>query len=165
MRPTLFFCLALAGCHALSSAFVPDTRTAADHAHEIEPRCKTSPEAFAVPLLAPGTIERVEPENSTVQSGNDRRANLIGARIFLSPMSDQSPETITRRLECHQARATLRQIEAQDDDPYVLLGRWLDIETHSEGDGFSVRVTADSIADAKRVLDRAQRYAAAAPAH
>jgi hypothetical protein len=99
---------------------------------------------------------------SYVQSGNDRRANLTGARLYLLPMTGQSPERITRSLECHQARATLGQIEAQSDDPYVLPGRWLDLDAFSEGDGFSVRVRVDSVAEAKLVLDRAQRHAASA---
>jgi hypothetical protein len=158
MRIHFVLCLVLASCRGLAGAFVPDTRTAADHAREIEPRCQYAPEATAVTLVAPAQVERVEPENSFVQSGNDRRANLSGARIFLFPMAGQSPETITRSLECHQARAALGRVEAQSDDPYVLPGRWLDIDVHSEGDGFSVRVTTDSIADAKKVLDRAQRH-------
>jgi hypothetical protein len=158
MGKEIILCLILTGCGSVLGAVLPDTRTASDRAHEVEPRCKGFPEAGAAPLIAPASIEHVEPENSFVQSGNDRRANLTGARIYLVPMASQSSETITRSLECHQMRATLKQVEVHDDDPYVLPGRWLDIDVHSEGDGFSVRVTTDSIADAKRVLDRAERH-------
>jgi predicted methyltransferase len=141
---------------------LPDTRTAIDRAQEVEPKCKGSAEAGAATLIAPALVERVEPENAIVPSGNDRRANLMGARMYLLPAAShgQGPEEITRSLECHQMRAILGQIEVRDDDPYVLPDRWLDINTHSEGDGFSVRVTTDSIADAKRVLDRAERHVA-----
>jgi hypothetical protein len=160
MRREALLGLALAGCGNLFGFILPDTRTAADRAHEVEPKCKSSSETATAPFLVPASIEHVEPENSFVQSGNDRRANLSGARIYLVPMAGQSSETITRSLECHQVRATLGQVEAQNDDPYVLPGHWLDISAHSEGDGFSVSVTIDSIADAKKVLDRAQHLAA-----
>ncbi len=159
------FCLTLAGCGSVGSVLgpiLPDTRTAIDRAHEVEPKCKASSEAAAATLMAPAVIERVEPDNAIVPSGNDRRANLMGARMYLLPAAGhgQAPEEITRSLECHQVRAILGQIEVRDDDPYVLPDRWLDIDTHSEGDGFSVRVTIDSIADARRVLDRAERHVA-----
>jgi hypothetical protein len=156
MRKEIALCLCLGGCSTVFPYILPDTRTPTDHAHEVEPKCKGSPETAAASFLAAASVDRVEPENAVVPSGNGQRSNLNGARIYLVPMTGLSPETITRNLECHQVRATLGLVASQDDDPYVLPGRWLDISAHSEGDGFSVRVTIDSIADARRVLDRAQ---------
>jgi hypothetical protein len=160
MGKEMVLCLILAGCGTALGVILPDSRTPADRAHEVEPKCKGATEAAVATVLVPSAVEHVEPENAFVQSGNDRRANLIGARIYLVPAAGQSPEAITRSLECHQVRATLGQVEARDDDPYVLPGRWLDIDTHSEGDGFSVRITTASISDAKRILARAQLHVA-----
>jgi hypothetical protein len=159
VKPHLLLCLAATACGTLLSPIIGDRRTPADHANEVMPKCRNVSEE----LLAPTAIERVDPETTVVPSGNDRRANLAGAHISLRPVPGQSVEVMARAFECHQARATLGQIEAQADDPLVLPGHWLDIDARSDGDGFSVRVTIDNIDNAKLVLARAKRYAATAP--
>jgi hypothetical protein len=160
MSKEIILCLTLAGCGNPFGFILPDSRTPAERALEVEPKCRGATETVVATVLAPSAVEHVEPENAFVQSGNDRRANLSGARIYLVPAAGQSPEAITRSLECHQVRATLGQVEVRADDPYVLPGRWVHIDTHSEGDGFSVRITIDSISDAKRILARAQLHVA-----
>jgi hypothetical protein len=163
VKPYLLLCLAATACGTLLSPIIGDRRTPDDHANEVMPKCRNVSEELTSQLLAPTAIERVEPETAVVPSGNDRRANLAGAHISLRPTPGQSAEVMTRAFECHQARATLGQIEAQADDPLVLPGHWLDIDARSDGDGFSVRVTIDNIDYAKLILARAQRYAATAP--
>jgi hypothetical protein len=72
-----------------------------------------------------------------------------------------SRESLQRSLECHEARGLLGQLGAVgDDDPYVLPDVWLDISAESEGDGFVVLVRTDDLAAARRVLERARRFAA-----
>lgn len=139
---------------------LPDTRTPADHAREVEPRCKNFSEGPTAQLYSPEAVDRVEPAYSYVATGNDRRANLRGAAIHLRPLPGLSPESMTRSLECHQASLTLGSAQASADDPYILPGRWLDLDVSSEGDGFVAFARIDSIADARMVLDRARRFAA-----
>jgi hypothetical protein len=72
---------------------------------------------------------------------------------------------MARSLECHESRVLLGRVPARTDDPYVLEGTWLGIDVDSEGDGFVVSVRVDEIEAARRVLERAQRFAAASPGH
>jgi hypothetical protein len=136
------------------------TQTLAEHAQAVEPRCVDFRDADAALLLSPAAIDIVEPAYSYVQSGNDRRPNLRGARILVKPLPGISTEGLTRSLECHEARAVLRGAARSEDDPYVLPGQWVDLAVSSEGDGFVVLARVMSISDARSVLDRAKRFAA-----
>ncbi len=140
---------------------VSRTQTPAEEAQLVQPRCSAFHDASAEALLSPSAIDAIEPAYSYVQSGNDRRANLSGARIHVRPLPGMSPEGLTRDLECHQARVVLAGARPREDDPYVLPGRWVDIDVSSERDGFVVLARVASISDARVVLDRAKRFAAA----
>jgi hypothetical protein len=160
-RPLFFLAVSLVACSGVP-LLVPDTRTAADRAHQIEPKCKDFGEAAVAPMLAPSAIDAVEPAYSYVNSGPvDREARLRGARIRIKPLAGFSKETIARSAECHESRVLLGQATAPTDDPYVLPDHWLDIDVESEGDGFAILVRTDEMDIARQVLARAQRYAAA----
>jgi hypothetical protein len=148
------------GCVVLSP-IVPDTRTPIDRAHEVEPRCRHFSDAIAAQLYTPEAVDRVDAAYSYVATGNDRRANLRGAAIHVRPVPGLSQEAMTRSLECHQASIVLGTAPSVPDDPYVLPGHWLDLDVSSEGDGFVAYARTNSIADARLVLDRARRFAAA----
>jgi len=160
MRPASVVLLLVAGCHF----FVPDTRTPADRAREVAPRCQGFTEEAAAPLLSPSAIDTVEPAYSYVQSGpGDREARLRGARIHLRPIAALSRESIARSLECHESRFLLGMAQSVADDPYTLAGQWLDIDVDSEKDGFDVRVEVDDPHAARDVLERTRRFAATRP--
>ncbi len=145
------------GCALLSP--LPDLRTPADRAHQVEPRCDGVDEAGVVPLLSPRVVDIIRPAYTTMGSGPvDREARLRGSRIELRPMPGMSSESLTRTLECHQVRATLGLVAPQDDDPYILPGRWIDIDVDSGKDGFVVLVRADTSEDAREILERARRF-------
>ena len=111
-------------------------------------------------MLAPTAVETVQPAYSYVSSGPSTiEARLRGARLFLRPLPGLSHESLQRSLECHQSRVVLGVAPEFADDPYVLRGTWLDIVADSTGDGFVVAVQADTFPDAKRVLERAHRFA------
>jgi hypothetical protein len=148
--------LAFTGCSSVFAPLLPDMRTPADRAREIESHCKWVNDDSVAQLLDPTAVDRVEPELSYVQSGNDRRANLMGARVYLRPLPGLSAESMTRTLECHQARTTLGQVQAREGDPYVLPGRWLDVDAVSHEDEFAIRIRASDISDARLVLARAR---------
>jgi hypothetical protein len=150
-------CLSLIGCF-LSP--IPDTRTPADRAREIAPRCSAVSEEASRNALSPALIDAVEPAYSYVSSGPvDRQARLRGARVHVRPAQAQSRESLQRGLECHQAGVLLGQIREPPDDPYVLPGVWLDIDADSEGDGFVVAVQTNALPSARSVLERARRFA------
>lgn len=147
----------LTGC-AYNPLF-PDVRSAEDRAHELDARCAHSSEAGDAAALAPAAVEEVSPAYSSVQSGNDRVVRLRGARLRIRPEPNFSAESLRRGLECHAARVVTGRTPAVADDPYVLPGTWLDLDVASAGDGFVVAVTTDDIAQARQVLERAQRFA------
>jgi hypothetical protein len=160
-RPILVLAVCLVGCSGVPF-LVPDTRTPADRARGIEPKCRDFGESAVAPMLAPGAIDAVEPAYSYVSSGpSDREARLRGARIHIKPLAGFSKETIARGVECHEARVVLGQASPSVDDPYVMPDHWLDIDVESEGDGFAVLVRTDEMDTARQVLARAQRFASA----
>lgn len=137
---------------------LPDARTPVDRAGEMEPKCRGLSETDVAPLLSTQAVEAVEPSIARVKSGPmDREARMRGALLHVRPLPGVSREGLTRGLECHQVRVVLGQVPPTTDDPYVLPGRWLDIDTDSVGDGFVVRVETDEPADAREVLARARR--------
>jgi hypothetical protein len=142
---------------------LPDMRTPADVARELEPRCRSSPEQAAAPLLAADSVDSVEPSYAHVQSGpGDREARLRGARVHVRPLPGLSRESIARALECHESRVVLGVAIAPPDDPYSLPGHWLDIDVDAERDAFVVRVEPSKLDDfdaARAVLERAKRFA------
>ncbi len=150
--------VSLVGCRMLLPW--PDTRTPVDRAREIEDKCKHVAVVEAAGAASPGVIDSVEPAYSYVSAGPaDRAAHLRGARIHLRPSPAASRESLQRSLECHQVQVTLGAAQALADDPYVLPGRWVDIDVDSEGDGFVAQVRVDRFDDAREVLDRARRFA------
>jgi hypothetical protein len=133
---------------------IPDMRTAADHAHEMEQHCS----GVSVPNLV---IDSVEPAYSYVYAGpNTRESHMRGAKIRLRPGPGLTKESIQLALECHEALVTLGRAASPPEDPYFLPDTWLDIDVDSTGDGFVVRVLVDGLEDAQKVLARARHTAA-----
>jgi hypothetical protein len=153
--------LALQACSGVPF-LVPDTRSPADFARGVQPKCKTFPEADAAPLLSRDAYDSVEGAYDHVNSGPvDREARLRGAKLHVRPLAGLSRETIARRVECHEARVVLGEAQAAPDDPFALPGRWLDVDVDSEGDGFAILMRTDTFADAQEALARAKRFVAA----
>jgi len=151
------------GCGAFSP-LLPDARTPADRAHQLDARCKGGGEERVAAIFAPSTVDSVAPSYSYVQSGNDRAVRLRGAEIHLRPLAGFARESLARDLECHEARVVLGAAAPRADDPFVLPGRWVEIDVNSEGDGFVVLARVDEIDSARELLARAQRtYRSPAP--
>jgi hypothetical protein len=147
----------VAGCRMFSP--LPDMRTSADHAREVEPRCKDTSLPRAIPTAS--DIDSVQPAYSYVHSGPmDPDARLRGARIHVKPMAGFAKESLGRAIECHQVRVTLGMEPQVTDDPYALPDRWLETDVDSDRDGFVVLVRVDEFEDAREVLARARRFAA-----
>jgi hypothetical protein len=147
----------LTSCSLLK--LLPDTRTAAEHARDVVPRCSAFSEEAIGTVVAPSLVETVEPAYSYVSSGPaDREARLRGAHIHLRPAPGVSRESLQRSLECHQAHVLLGTAPARDADPYFSPGVWLDIDADSEGDGFIVAVQTNDLDQAKDVLRRARLF-------
>jgi hypothetical protein len=152
--------VASAGSCAACSFFVPDTKTPIDRAREVEPRCRGRDADDAAAWLSPAAIDAVDPAYSYVSGGaNGREARLRGAVLHFRPLPGVSRESLTRALECHQARAILTPIAMRPGDPYVLPDRWLSLDVDSTGDGFSVVVGSKDVGDARRVLERTRAFA------
>ncbi len=147
--------VSLSGCRMFSP--LPDMRTLTDHAHEIEPRCKTEPARSLEETLPRASIDSVRPAYSYVHSGPvDPDARLRGASIHIRPGPAMSKESLGRALECHQVAATLGQLPALEGDPTLLPDRWVDVDVESDRDGFVVLLRTDEFDSAQRVLARAK---------
>jgi len=158
--PVLAMSACVAACGGVWNPFVGDTRTPADHARELMPKC--SSETGEGEGVGPSAIEEVDPLITTVASGNDHAIHLRGAEMHMKPMSALSAEGLQRRLECHEALVMVGRATALQDDPYVLEGAWLGIKVRSDGDAFIVAVQTDVLDQAKVVLERARRFGARA---
>ena len=150
--------LGLAAC--AYNPLMPDPRNAADRARELSERCSDVLEELDAAALSPTIVERVDPWYNYVQSGNDHVERLRGARLRIRARHIFSAETLELSLECHQARVLLGSARELEHDPYSFPGTWLDIDTHSAGDGFVVAVQVDSVDKARAVLDRARQFVA-----
>jgi hypothetical protein len=140
---------------------LPDERTPADRAREVALKCDALPEGAVGPMMAPSAVESAEPDYAYVSSGSgDREARLLGIRIHLGPAPGMSRESLERGLRCHQARVVLGQVRPSERDLYSLDGRWLDIDTESEGDGFVAFVRTREVRDARVLLGRARALVA-----
>jgi hypothetical protein len=143
---------------------LPDVRTPADRAREVEPKCKGANEGDITTLLLPGVVDSVEPLYAYVLGGpNGRAARLRGAKIHVRPVAGATREALVRSLECHQASVVLGRAATPEGDPYTLPDRWVSIDIESEGDGFAVLVGTDDVEDARRVLERARAFARSRP--
>jgi hypothetical protein len=135
------------------------TRSPAEQARDIAPRCRGFTEEAAAQILSPSLIDSVEP--AYTQSGpGDRAERLHGSRIHLRPIATLSRESIARSLECHESRVVLGSTPALADDPYALAGKWLDIDVDSDRDGFVVQMASDDLSTAREALSRAKRFSA-----
>jgi hypothetical protein len=148
------------GCAGGIPGLLPDTRTPADFARQVEPKCAGFSEEAAAQMLSADVVDSVEPAYSYVQSGPvSREARLRGARLHIKPLPGLSRESLARNMECHESRVTLGQVPAREDDPYFLPGSWLDVDVDSEGDGFVASIRVDDMEAARKVLARAQHLA------
>ena len=149
----------LLGCAALSP--LPDTRTPADRARELENKCRYQSEESARAVLSPTAIESVEPYDTRNPAGNGHENRMLGARVHVAPLPGLTKESLELALQCHQARVTLGIVAPTDDDPYVLPGDWLSIDVDSEGNGFRASIYPVDYENPREVLARARRFARA----
>jgi hypothetical protein len=140
----------------------PDTRSAADHAREVEPHCGRDSDRTGAASFTGALIESVEPDYAVVMSSNDRATHLLGARMHLRPDATPTPAALQRKLECHEALVTLGKASALQGDPFVLRDVWLDIHVAVAGDDLVASVAVDKydVDDARQVLQRAKSFAA-----
>ena len=131
--------------------------TPIEHAHDVLPKCDHVTSELTAYVLSKESIQSVEPAFSYRITGNDHVMLLRGALIHLRPAPGATQELVQLALECHQARAALGEI-APPNDPYVLPGKWADIDVSSDGAMFEILVSADSFDDRKALLDRARTY-------
>ena len=138
------------------------SQTPLEHAHDLVPeKCgNVTPELTAF-VISRSSMESVSPDYVHVVTGNES-VRLKGAIIHVSATSGTTAEMLERAIECHQARVTLGEAPPPDD-PYVLPGHWTNVSVSSDGGAFAVSVEGDDFAQAKAILDRAQRYVHAAP--
>lgn len=140
------------------------SRPAAVTAAEVERvQCDASTTADGeVRLLRSIKVLDVEPiysfSHSSYMYGEER---VIGAKLLIRPPPNMTAETLTRILQCRNARLLLGQLDgtALGHDPYSLPNAWVNVEVTSENGNFAVALTADSFRDNLTVLDRAKSYA------
>jgi len=96
--------------------------------------------------------------HSSYMHGEER---VVGAKLLIRPPAGTTAETLTRILQCRNARLLLGQgdVTAVPHDPYSLPNAWVNVEVTSQDGNFAVALTAESFGDNLTVLDRAKTYA------
>jgi hypothetical protein len=164
---TVFSCaawmalIALSGCAGGALGLLPDTRTPADRARELTDLCKEDTGPAGADALSPSVVMSVEPAYVHMNAPAWGDVRLRGASLRMRPTLNMPVGVLQRTLECHQARVALGDAAELDEDPYVLAGSWLEIHVSGTEEGLVAAVYADSIEDARRVVDRARKFAAA----
>jgi hypothetical protein len=158
--------IALSGCGSCSwFPLLPDKRTTVDRAHELDETCAEEEDAgpvVAPEALSPSVIEGVEAAYAHMNAGAGGDLRLRGVNLHMRPTVNMPVGVLQRALECHEAAVTLGNATELPDDPYVLPGSWLDIDVSATKNGLVASVLSDSPDDARRVVDRAHKFAPSA---
>jgi hypothetical protein len=134
-----------------------------DRAHELDEICAEGQDDAGPPVvsdaLSPSIIESVQAAFIHMNQGAGGDLRLRGVKLHMRPTVNTPVGVLQRTLECHEAAVTLGDATALPDDPYVLPGTWLEIDVSSTNEGLMAAVLADSPDDAKRIVERAHRFA------
>jgi hypothetical protein len=155
--------IALSGCGSCWwFPLLPDNRTIADRAHELDDTCGDDAGPSAPDALSPSVIERVEAAYLHVNQGAGGDLRLRGANLHMRPTVNMPVGVLQRALECHEAAVVLGHARELPDDPYVLPGVWLEIDVSATSHGLVAAVLTDSPDAARSVLERAHKFAPSA---
>jgi hypothetical protein len=155
--------LALSGCGSLWwFPLLPDKRTAVDRAHELDDICREDAGPSAGDALSPSIIESVQAAYMHINQGAGGDLRLHGVNLHMRPTVDMPVGVLQRALACHEAAVTLGSSPALPEDPYFLPGSWLEIDVSPTNMGLMAAVLTDSPDDARRVLERAHKFAPSA---
>jgi hypothetical protein len=155
--------MALSGCGACSGfPLLPDKRTTADRAHELDDRCEEDAGPSPGDALSPSNIESIQADYMHVNQGAGGDLRLHGADLHMRPTVNMPVGVLQRALECHEAAVTLGRAPELPEDPYVLPGSWLQIDVSVTNEGLMAAVLAESPDDARRILERAHKFAPSA---
>jgi hypothetical protein len=137
-----------------------------DRAHELDEICVVEEDAGPPPLaadaLSPSNIETVQAAYMHMNAGAGADLRLRGVNLHMRPTVNTPVGVLQRALECHEAAVTLGDAPELPDDPYVLPGVWLAIDVSATNEGLMATVGTDSPDDARRVVERAHKFAPSA---
>ncbi|MGO9838586.1 MAG: hypothetical protein ACLP1X_30760 [Polyangiaceae bacterium] len=155
--------IVLSGCGSCSwFPLLPDNRNTVDRAHELDEVCEQDAGPPAADALSPSVIESVHAAYVHMNQGAGGDLRLRGVNLHMRPTVNTPVGVLQRTLECHEAAVTLGDAPELPDDPYVLPGSWLDIDVSATSEGLMAAVLTDSPDDARRVVERAHRFAPSA---
>ncbi|MGD0677242.1 MAG: hypothetical protein ABSC94_17635 [Polyangiaceae bacterium] len=155
--------MALSGCGSCAwFPLLPDKRTTVDHAHELDELCEEDAGPLAADALTPSIIESVQAAYIHVNQGAGGDLRLRGVNLHMRPRVNMPVGVLQRALACHEAAVTLAKAPELPDDPYVLPGTWLDIDVSATNQGLLATVLTDNPDDARRVVERAHKFAPSA---
>jgi hypothetical protein len=162
--------IALSGCGSCSwFPLLPDKRTVVDRAHELDDICEedggraedAGPVVFDA--ISPSVIESVQAAYIHMNAGAGGDLRLRGVNLHLRPTVNTPVGVLQRALECHEAAVILGDApELLPDDPFVLPGFWLEIDVSSTNEGLMAAVLTDNPDDARRIVERAHKFAPSA---
>jgi hypothetical protein len=134
-----------------------------DRARELDEVCEEDAGPLTTDVLSPSVIESVQAAYMHVNQGAGADMRLRGVNLHLRPTLNMPVAVLQRTLACHEAAVTQGgEPQLLPEDPYVLPGSWLDIDVSSTNLGLVVAVLTDSPDDARRVVERAHKFAPSA---
>ena len=148
-------CLCLAGC----SFLVTPSLSSVERGREIYPKCQSSPEEMIAPLFLRDGIDSFAPAYTYLPGGpNGGEHRPKGVRIVARPAPGWSPESLTRSLECHEARIALGHVAARTNEPFALRSHWVSVDVESDGNAFAIVLHTTDFDDAKELAARARLF-------
>jgi hypothetical protein len=106
----------------------------------------------AAVVLGPETIASVEPLYANLSSHGSWQARLRGAIVHVKPGAGVTREMLEAMIECHRQAVARGLVRASAGDPYALDSERMSVKVDADASGLEIRLSCDSIDDAKRVL-------------
>lgn len=134
-----------------------------DHARELDEICETDAGPLPVDALTPSAIESVQAAYMHVNQGAGADLRLRGVNLHMQPTLNVPVAVLQRAVACHEAAVTMgSEPQLLPEDPYVLPGSWVEIDVSQTNLGLVVAVLSDSPDEARRIVERAHRFAPSA---
>lgn len=133
-----------------------------NRAHELDDSCEEDAGPAAADALSPSIIESIEAAYVHMNQGAGGDLRLRGVNLHMRPAVNMPVGVLQRALECHEAAVTLGHAHELPGDPYVLPGTWLEIDVSTTNHGLMAALLTDGPDDARRVMERAHKFAPSA---
>jgi hypothetical protein len=120
---------------------------------ELAPWCAGDVWRGAAIVLGPEAIASVEPLYASLSSHGSLQARLRGAIVHIKAISRLTRPVLEAMIACHRVAIARGLVPAAAGDPYALDDERMSVKVEADASGLLVKLSCDSVDDARRVLD------------